>query len=73
MCDDVVDLQTDGLVWVVDSADRRRLDDCKRELGQLLTQEVCACVYTIAPLSRVGVQHDAHVVLAVCLLCLVLG
>ncbi|RLN74644.1 hypothetical protein BBJ28_00020022 [Nothophytophthora sp. Chile5] len=31
---------TDGLVWVVDSADRRRLDDCKRELTSLLTQEV---------------------------------
>ncbi|POM71820.1 ADP-ribosylation factor-like protein 2 [Phytophthora palmivora] len=24
--------QTDGIVWVVDSADRRRLEDCKREL-----------------------------------------
>uniref|UniRef100_K3X431 ADP-ribosylation factor-like protein 2 n=1 Tax=Globisporangium ultimum (strain ATCC 200006 / CBS 805.95 / DAOM BR144) TaxID=431595 RepID=K3X431_GLOUD len=34
--------QTDGLVWVVDSADRRRLDDCKRELKQLLTQEKLA-------------------------------
>ncbi|RLN62303.1 hypothetical protein BBJ28_00019990 [Nothophytophthora sp. Chile5] len=33
-------LSTDGLVWVVDSADRRRLDDCKRELTSLLTQEV---------------------------------
>jgi hypothetical protein len=32
--------QTDGLVWVVDSADRRRLEDCKRELKALLTQEV---------------------------------
>uniref|UniRef100_A0AAV1TE11 ADP-ribosylation factor-like protein 2 n=1 Tax=Peronospora matthiolae TaxID=2874970 RepID=A0AAV1TE11_9STRA len=34
--------QTDGLVWVVDSADQRRLEDCKRELGQLLTQEKLA-------------------------------
>ncbi|RHY64181.1 hypothetical protein DYB30_000336 [Aphanomyces astaci] len=34
--------QTDGLVWVVDSADRRRLEDCKRELVALLTQEKLA-------------------------------
>ena len=31
---------TDGLVWVVDSADRRRLQDCKQELHQLLQEEV---------------------------------
>ncbi|XP_076828756.1 ADP-ribosylation factor-like protein 2 [Brachyhypopomus gauderio] len=30
---------TDGLVWVVDSADRLRLEDCKRELGALLLEE----------------------------------
>merc|ERR1712139_531180 len=30
---------TDGLVWVVDSADRRRLDDCRQELEQLLKEE----------------------------------
>ncbi|CAI5744014.1 unnamed protein product [Peronospora destructor] len=34
--------QTDGLVWVVDSADRRRLESCKRELANLLTQEKLA-------------------------------
>ncbi|RHY32902.1 hypothetical protein DYB32_002125 [Aphanomyces invadans] len=34
--------QTDGLVWVVDSADRRRLEACKRELMALLTQEKLA-------------------------------
>ena len=32
--------QTDGLIWVVDSADRRRLRDCKRELLALLGAEV---------------------------------
>lgn len=32
--------QTDGLVWVVDSADKRRLEDCKKELHGLLSQEV---------------------------------
>lgn len=31
---------TDGLIWVVDSADKRRLLDCKRELHQLLDEEV---------------------------------
>lgn len=32
--------QTDGLVWVVDSADRLRLEDCKAELHELLQEEV---------------------------------
>ena len=30
---------TDGLIWVVDSADKRRLEDCKQELHQLLQEE----------------------------------
>lgn len=34
--------QTDGLIWVVDSADRRRLRDCREELAALLTQEKLA-------------------------------
>lgn len=34
--------QTDGVIWVVDSADRRRLRDCKAELHELLKQEVRA-------------------------------
>jgi len=34
--------QTDALVWVVDSADVRRLLDCRRELHELLTQEKLA-------------------------------
>jgi GTPase SAR1 family protein len=33
--------QTDGLVWVVDSSDIRRLDDCRAELHNLLKEEVC--------------------------------
>lgn len=32
--------QTDGLIWVVDSSDLRRLDDCKMELDNLLKEEV---------------------------------
>ncbi|ORY94730.1 putative ADP-ribosylation factor-like 2-like protein [Syncephalastrum racemosum] len=31
--------QTDALVWVVDSADRLRVEDCKHELFQLLQEE----------------------------------
>eukprot|EP01028_Stygiella_incarcerata_P012715 TRINITY_DN80252_c0_g1_i1.p1 TRINITY_DN80252_c0_g1~~TRINITY_DN80252_c0_g1_i1.p1 ORF type:complete len:185 (-),score=51.10 TRINITY_DN80252_c0_g1_i1:105-659(-) len=34
--------QTDGLVWVVDCADRRRLEDCRDELHKLLQQEKLA-------------------------------
>ena len=30
---------TDGLVWVIDSADHRRLEDCKEELHALLSEE----------------------------------
>lgn len=32
--------QTDGLVWVVDSTDTSRLNDCKQELHSLLMEEV---------------------------------
>ncbi|KAJ8983112.1 hypothetical protein NQ317_001856 [Molorchus minor] len=31
---------TDGLIWVVDSADKRRLEDCRNELLVLLKEEV---------------------------------
>ncbi|XP_075514823.1 ADP-ribosylation factor-like protein 2 isoform X1 [Primulina tabacum] len=31
--------QTDGLIWVVDSSDIRRLNDCKYELDNLLKEE----------------------------------
>ncbi|XP_060527696.1 ADP-ribosylation factor-like protein 2 [Cylas formicarius] len=30
---------TDGLIWVVDSADKRRLEDCRKELHVLLQEE----------------------------------
>ncbi|XP_018571979.1 ADP-ribosylation factor-like protein 2 [Anoplophora glabripennis] len=30
---------TDGLIWVVDSADKRRLEDCRNELHVLLQEE----------------------------------
>lgn len=31
---------TDGLIWVVDSADCQRMQDCQRELQSLLVEEV---------------------------------
>lgn len=31
--------QTDGLIWVVDSADKRRMMDCCEELKLLLVEE----------------------------------
>ena len=31
--------ETDGLIWVVDSADRRRMEDCKEELHRILKEE----------------------------------
>jgi GTPase SAR1 family protein len=37
--------QTDALVWVVDSSDRMRMQDCKRELHSLLTEDVRENVY----------------------------
>ena len=40
--------QTDGLIWVVDSADRARLRDCKAELQTLLQQEVRAAPHHAA-------------------------
>src|SRR5690242_5812022 len=38
--------QTDGIVWVVDSADRLRLTDCERKLKKFLKKEVIF-VFTI--------------------------
>ena len=35
---------TDGLVWVVDSADVGRLRDCVGELQKLLLEEVITCI-----------------------------
>lgn len=33
--------KTDALIWVVDSADRLRTEDCREELAGLLLEEVC--------------------------------
>lgn len=37
--------KTDTLIWVVDATDRLRIDDCRRELAELLLEEVCPGVY----------------------------
>eukprot|EP00601_Ochromonadales_sp_CCMP2298_P002927 CAMPEP_0173180220 /NCGR_PEP_ID=MMETSP1141-20130122/6580_1 /TAXON_ID=483371 /ORGANISM="non described non described, Strain CCMP2298" /LENGTH=186 /DNA_ID=CAMNT_0014103017 /DNA_START=52 /DNA_END=612 /DNA_ORIENTATION=+ len=34
--------QTDGIIWVVDSVDRFRLEECRSHLRELLTQEKLA-------------------------------
>lgn len=31
--------QTDGIIWVIDSADTMRLSDCRKELEQILMEE----------------------------------
>lgn len=41
--------QTDALVWVVDSGDRMRMQDCKQELHSLLTEDVRSTTF---PLER---------------------
>ncbi|XP_067117426.1 ADP-ribosylation factor-like protein 2 isoform X1 [Osmerus mordax] len=43
---------TDGLVWVVDSADRLRMEDCRRELACLLQEEVHTHTHTLACLLQ---------------------
>ena len=39
---------TDGLVWVVDSLDRRRMEDCKKELHSLIQEEVTVFCFSFA-------------------------
>ena len=38
--------QTDALVWVVDSGDRLRMQDCKEELHSLLLEDVRSLAHT---------------------------
>ncbi len=41
--------QTDALVWVVDSGDRMRMQDCKQELHSLLLEDVWTAVFASHP------------------------
>ena len=51
--------QTDGLVWVVDSSDLRRLDDCKMELDSLLKEEVLSNCLLCFPIKSLDTT-DLH-------------
>ena len=51
---------TDGLIWVVDSADRRRLDDCKAELHTLLVEEVRPCLMVSTTIIIPSKQLHIH-------------
>merc|ERR1712110_1278078 len=48
--------QTDGLVWVVDSADSFRLDDCRLELQKLLVEEKLAGASVLIFANKQDVQ-----------------
>ncbi|KAG8564078.1 hypothetical protein GDO81_016316 [Engystomops pustulosus] len=50
---------TDGLIWVVDSADRARLQDCAQELAGLLLEEVRKCAQS-CPLLHI--QLGLHII-----------
>ena len=52
--------QTDALVWVVDSGDRMRMQDCKQELHSLLTEDVRTMTF---PPERL-VYYSARISLA---------
>ena len=39
--------KTDAMIWVVDSTDRLRIEDCRQELHGLLQEEVRTKVYFI--------------------------
>lgn len=44
--------QTDALVWVVDSSDRLRIQDCKEELHSLLQEDVrYKCIFSDSQLN----------------------
>ena len=41
--------QTDAIVWVVDSGDRLRMEDCKEELHTLLQEDVKSICSSAGP------------------------
>lgn len=43
---------TDGVIWVVDSADKRRLEDCAEELHTLLQEEVSKVNLALSSILR---------------------
>lgn len=47
--------KTDAIVWVVDSSDAARMDDCRKELWCLLGEEVRLLVIYVQHLSGVSI------------------
>lgn len=53
--------QTDALVWVVDSGDRARMQDCKQELHSLLTEDVSTHAVLFDCCLIFATSHGYHV------------
>lgn len=51
---------TDALIWVVDSADRMRLSDCKKELNNLLLEEV-GSIFIMFLVFKDALRFQIHV------------
>lgn len=55
---------TDALIWVVDSADRIRLEDCRDELAKLLQEErLAGATLLIFANKQVGFAHPVLFIL----------
>ena len=53
---------TDGLIWVVDSADKRRLEDCRKELHTLLGEErLLGATLLVFANKQVSVEQNIYV------------
>ena len=50
--------KTDGLVWVVDSVDVVRLEDCRRELQSLLMEEKVAGATLLVLVNKQDIDGD---------------
>lgn len=48
---------TDGLVYVIDSADRKRVDECGMELAQLLEVRALSSAPTVLACQHSSLQH----------------
>lgn len=49
---------TDGILWVVDASDRRRIKDCRGELMQVLSEQVRHFFYSLRK-APVNIEADA--------------
>nr|GEW28743.1 ADP-ribosylation factor-like protein 2 [Tanacetum cinerariifolium] len=59
--------QTDRLVWVVDTSDLKRLDDCKYELDNLLMEEQHKQAVVCSTSLGKGIIMELHLLRQVCL------